>query len=261
VRSLTGQFHATAVVDPSAEIGDDVMIGPYAIIGARVIIGAGTRIAAHAVVEPDTTIGERCQVYYGAVIGSDPQDLKYEGEPTTCLIGNDTVVREYVTVNRGTRALGYTQVGDGCLLMAYAHVAHDCQIGDGVILSNSVGLAGHVTVDEHAVVGGMTGVHQFVRIGAHAFVGGVSRVQKDIPPYVKAAGNPTALFGLNTVGLDRRGFPANVQAELKRAYRLFFNSKLNITQALARARGELHPYPEIVRFLTFISESERGVTV
>ncbi len=261
MKSLTGLIHSTAIVDVSAEIGDEVAVGPFAIVGPRVIVGAGTRIAAHTVLERDVTIGERCQIFYGAVIGSDPQDLKYEGEPTTCVIGSDTVIREYVTVNRGTRALGTTQVGDGCLLMAYAHVAHDCQVGDGVILSNAVGLAGHVTVDEHAVIGGLTGVHQFVRIGAHAFVGGVSRVQKDIPPYVKAAGNPTALFGLNTVGLERRGFPQNVQAEIKRAYRLFFNSKLNVSQAAARAKEELHPYPEIVRFLTFISESERGVTV
>lgn len=261
MKSLATRIHPSAIVDPTAEMADDVVLGPYAIVGPRVFVGAGTRIDAHAVVERDTTIGDRCHIYYGAVIGSDPQDLKYEGEATTCLIGNDTVIREYVTVNRGTRALGYTQVGDGCLLMAYVHVAHDCQIADSVILSNSVGLAGHVTVDEHAIIGGMTGVHQFVRVGAHSFIGGVSRVQKDIPPYVKAAGNPTTLFGLNAVGLERRGFPESVVSELKRAYRLFFNSKLNITQALARAKEELHPYPEIVRFLTFISESERGVTV
>ncbi|HUP02028.1 MAG TPA: acyl-ACP--UDP-N-acetylglucosamine O-acyltransferase [Gemmatimonadota bacterium] len=261
MKSLTGQIHSTAIVDSSSEIGDDVVIGPYAIVGPGVSIGAGTRIAAHTVIERDTTIGEHCQIYYGAVLGSDPQDLKYEGEPTTCVIGSETVIREYVTVNRGTRALGTTQIGERCLLMAYAHVAHDCQIGDDVILSNAVGLAGHVTVDEHAIIGGMTGVHQFVRVGAHAFVGGVSRVQKDVPPYVKAAGNPTALFGLNTVGLERRGFPQNVQTELKRAYRLFFNSKLNVSQALARASEELHPYPEIERFLTFITDSERGVTV
>jgi UDP-N-acetylglucosamine acyltransferase len=166
-----------------------------------------------------------------------------------------------VTINRGTRALGTTQVGDECLLMAYVHIAHDCVVGDHVILSNAVNLAGHVRVDDWAILGGMTPVHQFTRIGAHAFVGGCSRVQKDVPPYVKAAGNPAALFGLNAVGLDRRGFPEAVKAELKRAYRLFFNSKLNITQALARARSELHPYPEVERFLAFIEDSERGVTV
>ena len=261
MKSIAESIHTTAIVDESAQIGADVSIGPYAIIGPGVVIGAGTHVAGHAVIERDTTIGERCKIHYGAVIGSDPQDLKYQGEPTTCVIGDRTVIREYVTVNRGTLAQGYTSIGDACLLMAYVHVAHDCLVGDGVILSNAVNLAGHVSIDENAIIGGMTPVHQFVRIGAHAFVGGCSRIQKDVPPYVKAAGDPAALFGLNSVGLDRRGFPENVKSELKRAYRLFFNSKLNITQALARAKDELHPYPEIVRFITFINESERGVTV
>ena len=260
-KSLVERIHPTAMVHATAELGEDVEIGAYAIVGPHVKIGAETRLMPHVVIVQDTTIGERCEIHHGAVIGGDPQDLKYEGEHTVCLVGNDTVIREFVTINRGTRALGRTQVGDGCLLMAYVHLAHDCQVGDGVILSNAVNLAGHVTIDEMAIVGGMTPVHQFVRIGAHAFVGGGSRVQKDIPPYVKAAGNPIQLFGLNTVGLDRRGFPENVKSELKSAYRLFFQSKLNISQALERARDELHPYPEIVRFLTFIAESERGVTV
>lgn len=261
MKALAVGIHATAIVDPSVTLGDDVRIGPYVIVGPGVSIGAGTRIAAHAMLEQDTSIGERCAIHCGAVLGGDPQDLKYQGEHTTCVVGNDTVIREYVTVSRGTRALGRTQIGDGCLLMAYVHVAHDCQIGDGVILSNAVNLAGHVTIDEQAIIGGLTPVHQFVRIGAHAMVGGASRVIKDIPPYVRAAGNPAVLSGLNGVGLDRRGFPDNVKQELKRAYRLFFNSKLNITQALERAKEDLHPYPEIVRLLTFISESERGVTV
>lgn len=261
MKSLVTAVHATALVDPGADLAEDVSIGPYAIVGPGVTIGSGTRVAAHAVIERDTTIGERCEIHYGAIIGGDPQDLKYEGENTTCVIGSRTVIREYVTVNRGTRARGSTQVGEDCLLMAYVHVAHDCVVGDHVILSNVVNLAGHVQVDDWAIIGGMTPVHQFTRIGAHAFVGGCSRVQKDVPPFVKAAGNPAALFGLNVVGLDRRGFPENVKAELKRAYRLFFNSKLNITQALARARSELTPYPEVDRFLSFIEGSERGVTV
>ncbi|HET6363261.1 MAG TPA: acyl-ACP--UDP-N-acetylglucosamine O-acyltransferase [Gemmatimonadota bacterium] len=261
MRQVSVDIHASAIVDPTAVIRDDVKIGPYAIVGPDVTIGQGSRIFAHAVIEGGTTIGERCQIHYGAVIGGEPQDLKYDGESTVCIVGDGTVIREYVTVSRGTRALGRTEIGEGCLLMAYVHVAHDCRIGDGVILSNAVNLAGHVTIDEQAIVGGMTPVHQFVRIGAHAFVGGGSRVQKDVPPYVKAAGVPTTLFGLNTVGLDRRGFPENVKAELKRAYRLFFNSKLNIGQALERAESELHPYPEIDRFLMFIRESERGITV
>ena len=260
-QSLATRIHETAIVDPTAQLDDDVEIGPYAIIGPSVRVGAGTRILSHAVIVRDTTIGERCEIHYGAVVGGDPQDKKYEGEHTVCMVGNDTVIREYATISRGTRALGRTQVGDGCLLMAYVHVAHDCQVGDGVILSNAVNLAGHAAVDEMAIIGGMVGVLQFVRVGAHAFVGSNTRVQKDVPPYVKAAGNPIQLFGLNTVGLDRRGFPENVKTELRKAYRLFFQSKLNISQALERARDDLHPYPEVVRFLTFISESERGITV
>lgn len=261
MKPLTATVHETAIVDPDANLAESVQIGPYAVVGPNVSVGEGTRILSHAVVVRDTTIGERCEIHPGAVVGGDPQDLKWEGEPTTCIVGNDTTIRECVTISRGTRALGRTQIGDGCLLMAYVHVAHDCQVGDGVILSNAVNLAGHVTVDEQAILGGMTPVHQFTRIGAHAFVGGASRIVKDIPPYVKAAGNPAELFGLNSVGLDRRGFPENVKTELRRAYRLFFQSKHNIAQALAKAKEELHPYPEIVRFLTFIAESERGVTV
>lgn len=165
MKPLTSAIHATAIVDPSADIAEDAWVGPYAIVGPGVTVGPGTRIAAHAVIERDTTVGERCEVHYGAVIGGDPQDLKYEGEATTCVIGNRTVIREYVTVNRGTRAQGTTQVGDECLLMAYVHVAHDSVVGDHVILSNAVNLAGHVRVDDWAIVGGMTAVHQFTRIG------------------------------------------------------------------------------------------------
>jgi len=177
MRQVSVDIHASAIVDPTAVIRDDVKIGPYAIVGPDVTIGQGSRIFAHAVIEGGTTIGERCQIHYGAVIGGEPQDLKYEGESTVCIVGDGTVIREYVTVSRGTRALGRTEIGEGCLLMAYVHVAHDCRIGDGVILSNAVNLAGHVTIDEQAIIGGMTPVHQFVRIGAHAFVGGGSRVQ------------------------------------------------------------------------------------
>lgn len=258
---MASQIHETAVIDAGAELGPSVEVGPYAVVGPNVSIGPDTRIGPHSVIVRDTTIGERCEIHASAVIGGDPQDLKYEGEATTCVIGDETTIREFVTISRGTRALGYTEIGRGCLLMAYVHVAHDCQIGDGVILSNAVNLAGHVVVEDHAIIGGMTPVHQFVRIGCHAFVGGGSRVQKDIPPYVKAAGSPMSLFGLNTVGLERRRFSEEIKRELKRAYRLFFGSKLNISQALDRARDELQPFPEIEHFLTFIGESERGVTV
>ena len=253
--------HATALIDPSAELASGVEIGPFTIIGPNVKVGAGTRIGSNVLVERDTTIGAECRISHGVVLGTDPQDLKYAGEHTLLVVGDRTVIREYATLNRGTAALGRTQVGSDCMLMSYAHVAHDCTLGDHVILSNAVNMAGHVTIQDWAIVGGMTPIHQFVRIGAHAFVGGQSRVAKDIPPYVKAAGIPIQLYGLNSVGLQRRGFSEEVRRELKRAYRLFFASSHNTTQALARAREELRELPEVELFLNFFETSQRGVSV
>ncbi len=261
------EVHPTALVDPSAELGPGVVVGafsivgPYCIVGPGVAVGARTRLAGHVVIERDTTVGEDCRISYGAVLGTDPQDLKYAGEPTQLVVGDRTVIREYATLNRGTSALGYTRVGSDCMLMSYVHVAHDCQLGDHVILSNAVNMAGHVSIGDWAIVGGMTPIHQFVRIGAHAFIGGQSRISKDIPPYVKAAGIPVELYGLNSVGLQRRGFSEETRRELKRAYRLFFGSTHNTTQALARAREELRALPEVESFLSFFETSERGVSV
>jgi UDP-N-acetylglucosamine acyltransferase len=255
------EIHPTAIIDEAAELGEGVTVGPYAIVGPGVTIGAGSRIGPHVLIERDTSLGSECMIHKGAVLGTDPQDLKYAGEPTRLVIGDRTVIREYATLNRGTSALGYTEVGSDCLLMAYTHVAHDCRLGNHVILSNAVNMGGHVTIGEWAIVGGVTPIHQFVRIGQHAFVGGASRVSKDIPPYVKAAGSPVQLYGLNTVGLQRRGFSEDVRRELKRAYRLFFASSYNTSQALARAREELRDIPEIDTFLAFFAESERGVSV
>jgi UDP-N-acetylglucosamine acyltransferase len=254
-------IHPTAIVDDAAEVGDGVVIGPYSIVGPGVTIGANTRIGPHVLIERDTTLGVDCVIHKGAVLGTDPQDLKYAGEPTTLTVGDRTVIREYATLNRGTSALGFTEVGSDCLLMAYTHVAHDCRLGDHVILSNAVNMGGHVTIGDWAIVGGVTPIHQFVRIGQHAFVGGASRVAKDIPPYVMAAGSPVQLRGLNSVGLQRRGFAEDVRRELKRAYRLFFASSYNTSQALARARDELRSIPEIEIFLSFFEATERGVSV
>lgn len=254
------EIHPTAIVDESVELGDGVSIGPYSIVGPGVSIGPGTRLGPHVLIEKDTTIGADCIIHKGAVLGTDPQDLKYGGEPTRLIVGDRTVIREYATLNRGTTALGYTEVGSDCLLMAYTHVAHDCQLGDHVILSNSVNMGGHVAIGDWAIVGGVTAIHQFARIGQHAFVGGASRVSKDIPPYVKAAGSPVQLYGLNGVGLQRRGFSEDVRRELKRAYRLFFASSYNTSQALARARDELRALPEIETFLSFFEASARGVS-
>lgn len=255
------EIHGTAIVDPSAEIGDGVQIGPYSVVGPNVSIGEGTRLGPHVFIERDTSVGSECAIHKGAVLGTDPQDLKYAGETTHLVVGDRTVIREYATLNRGTAAMGYTRVGHDCLLMAYTHVAHDCQLGDHVILSNSVNMGGHVTIGDWAIVGGVTPIHQFVRIGQHAFVGGATRVAKDVPPYVKAAGSPMQLYGLNSVGLQRRGFSEETRLELKRAYRLFFGSSNNTSQALAKARDELKPLAEIDVFLAFFEESARGVSV
>ncbi|HUP88260.1 MAG TPA: acyl-ACP--UDP-N-acetylglucosamine O-acyltransferase [Longimicrobiales bacterium] len=254
-------IHPTAVIDTSADIGPDVAIGAYTVIGPNVRIGASTTIGPHVQIVRDTTVGEGCSIHHGAAIGGDPQDLKYGGERTELIVGDRTVIREFVTLNRGTAAHGRTEVGSDCLIMAYVHVAHDCVIGNRVVLANAVNMGGHVTIEDWVIVGGMTAIHQFVCIGAHAFVGGSAAVRKDVAPYVKAAGNPLRLYGLNSVGLQRRGFPDETRMAIKRAYRMLFHSSLNITQALAEARAELPSSDELEHFLKFIESSERGVTV
>lgn len=255
------KIHPTAIVDPGAELGDDVEVGPYAVVGPQVTIGARSIVSVRAIVERNARIGEDCRLGAGSIVGGDPQDLKYKGEETWVEIGDGTVVREYVTVNRGTDQSFRTTVGKRCLLMAYVHVAHDCHIGDDVILANVVQLAGHITIGDHATISGMTPVHQFVKIGCHAFIGGMSRVTKDVPPFVKAAGSPMKLYGLNSIGLERRGFTRETIRELKKAYALFFASDLNVSQALERARSELAPLPEVEMLIRFVEESERGVLV
>lgn len=258
---LATAIHPTAVIDASAELGEEVTVGAYVVIGPNVRIGAGTIVGPHVNIVCDTTIGAGCAIHHGAAVGGDPQDLKYAGEPTELGIGDRTIVREFVTLNRGTGAHGKTQIGSDCLLMAYAHVAHDCIIGNHVVIANGVQMGGHVEIGDWVVVGGLTAVHQFVKIGAHAFVGGMAAVMKDVAPYVKAAGNPLKLYGLNSVGLQRRGFDEETRLALKRAYRMFFHSELNVSQAFLRVRAELPDTPEMQHFLAFIESSERGVTV
>jgi UDP-N-acetylglucosamine acyltransferase len=258
--NVPGTVHDTAVIDPTATIADDVVIGPYTVIGPNVRIGAGTEVGPHVHIVRDTTIGENCRIHHGAALGGDPQDLKYGGEYAELIVGSNTVIREFVTLNRGTAAHGKTQIGSNCLLMAYAHVAHDCVLDDYVILANAVNMGGHVMIEDHVIVGGVTAIHQFVRIGRHAFVGGSAAVMKDVPPFVKAASNPLKLYGLNSLGLQRRGFSEETRMSLKRAYRLVFSSSLNIGQALAQARSELEVTPDVEHFLSFIEASERGVT-
>jgi UDP-N-acetylglucosamine acyltransferase len=258
---MTARIHPTALVHEGSEIGADVEIGPFAIVGEGCTIGDGCVIAARATLERNVILGSGVKVGIGSVLGGDPQDLKFKGEHTTVEIGEGTTIREYTTINRGTTQSYKTTVGKHCFIMSYVHLAHDCHVGDGVILVNSVQLAGHVTVGDKAIIAGQSAAHQFVKIGQYAFVGGCSRISQDVPPYIKAVGNPIKLYGLNSVGLQRNGFPEDVVRELKRAYRLFFRSELNVTQAKERAATELKPFPEVQELLRFVEESGRGVVV
>jgi len=254
------EIHETAIVHPDALLGPGVRVGPRAILGPKVRVGAHTEIGPGVLVERNTEIGEHCRISQGAVLGSDPQDLKYAGEETWLKVGDRTVIREYATLNRGTAWSGSTVVGSDCLLMAYVHVAHDCNLGNHVIISNASQMAGHVVIDDWAIISGLVAMHQFVRIGAHAFVGGMSRIAQDVPPYCRASGNPPKLYGLNSVGLERRGFTPETRAGLKRVYRTLFQSEWNLSQAIARLLEEGGLTPEERLLVDFIHASERGVT-
>ena len=256
---MTPRIHPTAIVDPLADIGVGVAIGPYAIVGPQVTVGDRCRIGPRATLQQNVRLGEGVFVGDGSILGGDPQDLKYDGEETWVEVGPETIIREYSTINRATAATHKTTVGARCFIMTYVHLAHDCHVGDDVVIANATQCAGHVTIHDRAILSGLNAVHQFVTIGTFAFVGGGSRVNQDIPPYVKAVGNPMELYGLNSIGLQRAGFPGETIAALKRAYRLFFNSDLNLSQALERARSDLPPSPEVERFLAFVESSERGV--
>jgi UDP-N-acetylglucosamine acyltransferase len=253
-------IHPTAIVSPDAYIGDGATIGPYSIIGREVRIGNGTAISSHVVIEDGTEIGESCQIAQFSCIGGAPQDLKFKGEVTKVVIGNFNSIREFVTINRATcEDIGVTMIGDHNLIMAYCHVAHNCHLKDNIVLANGTNLAGHVIVEDYAVVGGLTGVHQFTHIGTHSMVGGASAVNKDVPPYVTASGNHAKLFGLNLIGMQRRGFSAEVLQALKDSYRIIFRSRLLLSQAVDQVRMEVPDFIEVRNFLDFIQQSKRGV--
>ncbi len=252
-------IHPTTIISSDAQIEENVTIGPYTIIGPEVRIGKNTAIGPHVVIERLTEIGESCKIEQFAAIGGDPQDLKYRGEKTKVIIGNHNIIREFATINRATVSdIGVTIIGDYNLLMAYSHVAHNCKLGDHVILANSANLAGHIHVEDYAIVGGLTGVHQFTRIGAHCIIGGASAVNKDVPPYTMASGNHAKLYGLNQVGLRRRGFSEETIAALKHAYRIMFRMSLLRKDAVAKVLNEVPDYPEVRRFVEFIDGSSRG---
>ncbi|MBI1810242.1 MAG: acyl-ACP--UDP-N-acetylglucosamine O-acyltransferase [Gemmatimonadetes bacterium] len=258
---MSARIHPTAIVDPTATIAPDAEVGPWAIVGPNCHLGAGSVLQARAVLEENVTVGAHVTIGIGSVLGGKPQDLKWKGEQTFVEIGDHTTIREYATINRATSQSWKTTVGQHCFIMSYVHLAHDCHVGDHVIMSNGTQLAGHVTIEEWAIISGLCAVHQFAKVGRHSFIGGMSRVAKDVPPFVKAVGNPIKLYGLNSVGLQRRGFSEEVVSELKKAYRLFFRSELNVRQALDQARQELQPSAEVQALIDFIETSGRGTTI
>ncbi|MFI5235008.1 MAG: acyl-ACP--UDP-N-acetylglucosamine O-acyltransferase [Gemmatimonadales bacterium] len=256
---MSSRIHPSALIDPAARLGTDVEVGPFAVIEADVEVGDRSRIGARATLHRYTKLAHDVVIGDGTILANLPQDHKFKGEETWVEIGAHTTIREYSTINRATTHSYKTTVGEHCYLMSYVHLGHDCHVGNGVTMANGTNLAGHVTVHDRANISGLVAIHQFVTIGSFCFVGGCTRVNQDIPPFVKAVGNPMELYGLNTIGLQRAGFPAETIASLKRAYRLFFNSDLNLTQAVERARADVPPSPEVDRFITFIESSERGV--
>lgn len=248
-----------ASVHPKAQLGKNVTVDPFAVIHENVTVGDDSHIMSHAVLMPFTHIGSNCRIFPGAVLGAIPQDLKFIGEETTVEIGNNTTIRECVTVNRGTKDKWKTTVGNDCLLMAYAHVAHDCTLGDHVILANSVQLAGHVEVGDYAIIGGLAGAHQFTRIGAHTYIAGHTVIRKDVPPFVKAAREPMCYMGLNIVGLQRRNFPKEEIDTISRIYHLLFVGNHSISTGVERIREEVKDCPLKHYILSFIKNSKAGV--
>jgi UDP-N-acetylglucosamine acyltransferase len=255
-------IHPTAVLSTEAHIGEGVEIGPYTVIGPDVHIGKNTIIGPHVVVDSHTDIGEGCRIFQFSSIGATPQDLKFKGEKTRVVIGNNNTIREYVTINRATAAdIGVTIIGNNNLLMAYCHVAHNCKLGNNIVMANAANLAGHIHVEDYAIIGGLTGIHQFTRIGAHAIIGGASAVSKDVPPFVMASGNYAKLYGLNIIGLKRRGFKEESIQALKKAYRIVFRSSLLLSVAIAKVKAEVNDFPEVRQFVEFIeTRSARGIT-
>lgn len=251
--------HPLSAIDPRAKIGNNVQIDPFSTIHGDVEIGDNCWIGSNVTIFDGARIGKNCRIFPGAVISAVPQDLKYKGENTTTIIGDGTTIRECVTINRGTAAMGRTEVGKNCLLMAYVHVAHDCILGDHVILANSVNLAGHVTIQDWAILEGYVGVSQFLHIGAHSFIGGQSGVRKNVPPFVKAAREPLSYAGINAVGLSRRGYSKEVIEEIQHIYRVIFQKGYAITKAIAEVERDFSPSEHRDVILSFIRSSDKGV--
>lgn len=248
-----------AYVHPQAKIAENVVIEPFATIHKNVEIGEGTWIGSNVTIMEGARIGKNCRIFPGAVISAIPQDLKFDGEETTVEIGNNTTIREFVTINRGTKASNKTVIGNNCLLMAYVHIAHDCYIGNYCILANAANLAGHIEIHDFAILGGLSAVHQFVNIGAHVMISGGSLVRKDVPPYTKAARDPLAFVGINSIGLRRRGFNNEKINEIQEIYRIIYLKNLNVSQAITYIEAEMPATDERDEILSFINKSSRGI--
>lgn len=248
-----------AYVHPQAKIARNVVIEPFVTIHKNVEVGEGSWIGSNVTIMEGAKIGKNCKIFPGAVISAIPQDLKFEGEETTVEIGNNTTIREFVTINRGTKESNMTKIGDNCLLMAYVHIAHDCFIGNNCILANAANLAGHITMDDFAILGGLSAVHQFVNIGAHVMISGGSLVRKDVPPYTKAARDPLSFVGVNSIGMRRRGFGSEKINEIQEVYRVIYLKNLNVSQALTYIETEMPATPERDEVLSFVNKSRRGI--
>ena len=253
-------IHPTAIVHPNARLADDVTVGPYTVIGEHVEIGAGTTIASHVVIEGHTRIGKNNRIFQFSSLGGIPQDKKYAGEPMRLEIGDNNIIRECCTFNIGTaQDVGVTRVGNNNWVMAYVHVAHDCQVGNEIVLANSVQLAGHVHVDDYAILGAFVGAHQFCKVGAHVMVGGGSLLFQDLPPYVTVGGNPATPHGINSEGLKRRGFSSESIMAIKRAYKTLYRSGRSLEQAKAEIEAQAAEHPELKLFTEFLARSTRGI--
>ncbi|MBI5207963.1 MAG: acyl-ACP--UDP-N-acetylglucosamine O-acyltransferase [Candidatus Firestonebacteria bacterium] len=252
-------IHSTAIVHPKAILGENVEIGPYAIIGENANIGNNSKVMANANIDGWTYIGENCQVFPGAIIGIEPQDISYKGQRSYVRIGNNNIIREYVTIHRSKYEEGETRLGDNNYIMATAHIAHDCIIGNGVIIVNYSAVTGHVVIEDRAFISGMAGIHQFVRIGEMAMIGGMAKVTQDVPPYITVDGYPAKPFGLNTVGLKRNNVPLEIRNVIKLAYKIIYHSGLNLSQAIEKIENEIPKSREINHFVEFIKKSDRGI--
>jgi UDP-N-acetylglucosamine acyltransferase len=252
-------IHPTALVNPEAKLGENIIVGPFALIESDVEIGDDCIIGPHAVIYNGARLGNRVKIFQGASIANLPQDLKFGGEKTLLIIGDDTVIREFATLHRGTLETGKSQVGKNCLLMAYSHIPHDCSVGDNCIIANSVQIGGHSHIEDWVIIGGLAGLHQFSRVGEHSMIAGAAKITQDVPPYILAAHNPAEFNGLNVIGLRRRGFKAEDIQILKEAYKYLYDNSLNVSQALEVIESKLSYNIYVRKVLNFLSGSKRGI--